>query len=375
VSDPARLLEILTAEGAVPADWAGAVAAVRRELFLPDTIEAGGTVISRSIDPEAWYSAVYDDLPLITQLNDGQDTQEATEGAYQLPTSSSSMPSVMLEMVDLLDVRGGHRALELGTATGYNAAWLAHRLGSDRVTSVDIDPELVEQAAKNLRSAGFTPEVVRGLGERGRPTGAPFDRVMATYTVPEIPYAWVEQAPAGRIVAPWGGSFFSHSFAVLDVADGEAHGRFTGYPAFMRTRHGRPHRGYLSDFLHHQDEAAESRTDLSPLAVDSDPDALFFIGLDLPDAWYLRVDADDDGGAATLWILADDRRSWAAADYVPGADVHLVTQYGPRALWDDVERAYRQWEKRGRPERDRAGLSVTRGGQRVWLDTRENVVA
>ncbi|RDG35679.1 methyltransferase domain-containing protein [Streptomyces corynorhini] len=345
---------------------------VPRELFLPDLIEAEGRLISRGESPDAWLAAVYDDLPLITQVNDGRSLPE---GAYQLPTASSSMPTVMLEMLDLLAVQKGQRVLELGAATGYNAAWLAHGVGSSgAVTTLDIDPVLVEQAAKNLTAAGLAARVVCGLGEAGLPEAAPYDRVIATYTVPAIPYAWIEQAPAGRIVAPWGGSFFSHSFAVLDVADGEAHGGFTGYPAFMRSRHGRPDRGYLVDFLHHRDKAVTSRTVLSPLAFDGDGDALFFIGLDLPDAWYLRADADDDSGEATFSIFADDRTSWAAADYVPDADDYVITQYGPRSLWDEAERSYRTWERRGRPERDRAGLSVTPDGQNVWLDAPENVV-
>ncbi|MFE4829923.1 methyltransferase domain-containing protein [Streptomyces sp. NPDC056672] len=372
LSSAARLLETLAAKGPIPAGWATAVAQVPRELFLPDAVEADGTVISRSEQPEEWLAAVYDDLPLITQVNDGA---EVAPGAYQMPTASSSMPTVMLEMLGLLDVREGHRVLELGAATGYNAAWLSHRLGSDHVTTIDIDPALAEGAGKHLSAAGYHPRVVCGRGERGWPQGAPYDRVIATYTVPDIPYAWIEQAPAGRIVAPWGGSFFSHSFAVLDVADGEAHGRFSGYPAFMRSRTGRPYRGYLDDFLHHRDAATGSRTDLSPLAIVSDADALFFIGLDLPDAWYLHVPATDGSGEATLWILADDRRSWAAADYAPGTDEYEITQYGPRSLWDEAEHSYRRWTERGLPARDRAGLSITRASQSVWLDRPGNVYA
>ncbi|MGW6605412.1 methyltransferase domain-containing protein [Streptomyces sp. NPDC055036] len=372
MSSPSRLLEILTAEGSVTPGWADTVLRVPRELFLPDLIEADGQLIARSQNPEGWLAAVYDDLPLITQVNDGQALPD--DDAYQLPTASSSMPTVMLEMLGLLDVHEGDHVLELGAATGYNAGWLAHRLGSENVTTMDIDPVLVEQAAKNLNAAGFAPRVVCGVGEDGWAEGAPYDRIIATYTVAEIPYAWVEQAPAGRIVAPWGGSFFSHSFAVLDTTDGEASGRFSGYPAFMRTRRGRPHRGYLSDFLHHRDEAAQSRTGLSPVCFDADGDALFFMSLDLADAWHLRVEADDDSGEATLWILADDRTSWAAADYVPDANDYVVTQYGPRSLWDEAERSYWQWEARGRPERDRAGLTVTPAGQAVWLDTPANVI-
>ncbi|MFJ2178757.1 methyltransferase domain-containing protein [Streptomyces sp. NPDC087851] len=282
-------------------------------------------------------------------------------------------------MLELLGVREGQRVLELGAATGYNAAWLAHRLGSDQVTSVDIDPVLAEQAARNLDAAGFHPHVFCGPGEYGWPDNAPYDRVIATYTVPEVPYAWVEQAPTGRIITPWGGSFFPYSFAVLEVTDGEAHGRFTGYPAFMRTRHNRPHRGHLADFLHHREEAAESRTDLSPLTFDGDPDALFFIGLDLPDAWYVRVDADDDSGEATFWILADDRSSWAAADHVPGG--RRVRGHAVRAalpvgrggtLLPALGRARPPEARPGRPERHaqrRTGVAARHviGVGRGWV--------
>ncbi|MEC4020645.1 AAA family ATPase [Streptomyces sp. H27-D2] len=150
---------------------------------------------------------------------------------------------------------------------------------------------------------------------------------------------------------------------------------FHGYPAFMRTRSSRPARGYLRDFLHHQGEEPQARSGLSPLAVAGDADALFYVGLDVLDAWHLLVQAPDDSGESTLWLLADDQKSWAAADYVPGDGEYVISQYGPRRLWDEAERSYRLWAQRGRPERDRAGLSVTHVGQRVWLDTLENVIA
>ncbi|MCB5907394.1 methyltransferase domain-containing protein [Streptomyces pinistramenti] len=371
MSSPARLLKILGDKGSIPPGWADTVGSVPRELFLPDAIEVRGRTVVRSERPGEWLAAVYDDVPVITQVNDGQ---EYPEGAFRLPTSSSSMPTIMLEMLGLLQAESGHRVLELGTGTGWNAAWLAHRIGSGAVTSVDVDPALVAAARANCRAAGLSPRIVCGRGEQGRPDGAPYDRLIATYTTP-IPYAWVEQVPAGRIVAPWGGSFFSHSFAVLDTADGRAHGRFCGYPAFMGTRTGRPARGYLSDFLHHRGEERETRSPLSPLNIAGDAEALFFVGLDLPDAWYLLAEADDNSGESTLWILGDDRSSWACADYEPGAQEFVIGQYGPRNLWDEAERSYRKWERRGRPERDRAGISVTREGEQVWLDTPENVIA
>lgn len=369
VSSPASLLEALREKGVALGRWEDAVVSVRRELFLPDEIEAGDELVSRTTSPARWLEVAYSDVSVTTQVNDGRPTGP---DEYRLPTSSSSQPSVMLEMLSLLDVRPTDHVLELGAGTGLNAAWLAHRVGSHRVVSVEFDPVLAEQAAKNTQAAGLSPLIVQGDGEHGWSAGAPYQRVIATYAVAAIPYAWVAQAaPQGRIVAPWGGSFFPYSFAVLDVRDGRADGRFTGYPAFMRSRNPRPARGSLGDFLHHREAADATTTGLSPLRIAEDPDALFYIGLALPDAWHLPVPADDDSGELTLWILADDQASWASADYAPGSASYAVVQYGPRRLWDEAEAAYRAWEALGRPSRDRAGLSVTADGQRVWLDTPE----
>ncbi|WP_073224282.1 methyltransferase domain-containing protein [Streptomyces sp. NBRC 110465] len=364
MASPAGLLGLLRAQGARLGPWEEAVGAIRRELFLPDDIEVGDEVISRTISPQRWLEAAYSDVSITTQVNDGRPT--GTD-EYRLPTSSSSQPSVMLEALDLLDVQPTDRVLELGAGTGLNAAWLAYRLGSDRVVSVEVDPALAERAAKNNAAAGLSPRVVAGDGDRGWPEGAPYQRVISTYAVDEIPHAWVDQAPQGRIVSPWGGSFFPYSFAVLDVHEGSAEGRFTGYPAFMRSRIRRPKRGYLNDFLHHRQHAEHATTSLSPLTVAQDADALFYIGLALPDAWHLPVAADDDSGEMTLWILADDQRSWASADYTPDAHQYAVVQYGPRRLWDEAEAAHGAWEALGRPTRARAGISITER-QWLWID-------
>jgi protein-L-isoaspartate O-methyltransferase len=69
-------------------------------------------------------------------------------------TSSSTLPSLVLEMLEELDVAEGHRVLEIGTGSGYNAALLCQRLGSELVTSVDIDPELVDLARERLAANG-----------------------------------------------------------------------------------------------------------------------------------------------------------------------------------------------------------------------------
>ncbi|MGH3915986.1 MAG: rRNA adenine N-6-methyltransferase family protein, partial [Pseudonocardiaceae bacterium] len=90
-------------------------------------------------DVDTWLNRVYSDSTLVVQRRLAREG-----GVAALPTSSSTMPSLMIDMLEALDVREGHRVLEIGTGTGYNCALLAHRLGGDNVVSIDLDPTLVE---------------------------------------------------------------------------------------------------------------------------------------------------------------------------------------------------------------------------------------
>ncbi|MFE7568476.1 methyltransferase domain-containing protein [Streptomyces sp. NPDC057539] len=360
-----RLVKTLKSKGVLSPEWQDAVTSVDRALFIPEVIENGDF----TTDPEGWLRAVYSDAPVVTQVNDGKPTPE---GAFRLFTSSSSMPSIMLEMLSLLDVREGQRVLEIGTGTGYNAAWLSHRLGENNVTTVEVDEAVLSTAVENLKRAGFHPTTSLGNGREGHRGCAPYDRVICTCAIRDVPSAWLEQCPQGRIVTPWGSSFFSGSYATLNVVDGTAQGRFSGYPAFMWDRTQRAGAGRVAD-LYHQENGEKSTTDIPPQNVIQD-DPAFFTGLSLTDAWYRWCDAGDGSGEATLWFFADDRKSWATVDYVPDAETYEVEQYGPRALWDEVRKEFLGWHDLGKPERSRFGLTVDGDGQRVWLDAPQGVI-
>src|ERR1039458_7943550 len=115
--------------------------AVAREHFLPEALANGGL------------KAVYRDDAIVTKRN-----------SHGLPLSSSSQPSLMAKMLELLDVRPGDRLLEVGAGTGYNAALLAHLSGpSGRVTSIDIDPDLARRARRSLRDAGTHGQIEFGV--------------------------------------------------------------------------------------------------------------------------------------------------------------------------------------------------------------------
>ncbi|MFF0097729.1 methyltransferase, FxLD system [Micromonospora sp. NPDC005257] len=119
--------------------------------------------------------------------------------------SAASQPRIVAMMLEQLDVRPGHRVMEAGAGTGYNAALLAVLASDDgRVVTIDVDEDLVDGARKHLAAAGVTTaDVVLGDGALGYPDGAPYDRIIATVGAYETPTAWLEQlAPDGRLVVP-----------------------------------------------------------------------------------------------------------------------------------------------------------------------------
>jgi protein-L-isoaspartate(D-aspartate) O-methyltransferase len=120
------------------------------------------------------------------------------------PVSSVSAPWLVALMLELLAPRPGDRVLEIGSG-GYNAALLRHLVGpAGSVTSQDIDPDVIDRAARCLKEAGCADvHLVTGDGLRGVPDGAPYDRIVVTVQATEIAPAWLEQlADDGRMVVP-----------------------------------------------------------------------------------------------------------------------------------------------------------------------------
>ncbi|MFC4120796.1 methyltransferase domain-containing protein [Nonomuraea zeae] len=157
---------------------AEALLAVPRHLFLP------------GVDPEN----AYRDEPIVTKRDE--------EGR---PISSSSQPAIMASMLDQLGVEPGHRVLEIGAGTGYNAALLARLAGpGGHVVSVDLDEDIVVEARRHLSAAGLPGvEVVCADGVEGFPGRAPYDRLIATVGVWDLAPAWLAQlGPGGRLVVP-----------------------------------------------------------------------------------------------------------------------------------------------------------------------------
>ena len=94
----------------------------------------------------------------------------------------------MAIMVEQLELRVGHSVLEIGAGTGYNAAILRELVGpTGRVVSVEIQPDVAEEARRNLERAGYGDvSVLTGDGGFGHPEGAPYDRIILTASAADI---------------------------------------------------------------------------------------------------------------------------------------------------------------------------------------------
>jgi protein-L-isoaspartate(D-aspartate) O-methyltransferase len=313
------------------------------------------------------------DNAIITQRDDGA-TDVAGDG---VPTSSCSAPATVVEFLEALQPEDRNRVLEVGTGTGWTAALLAHRVGAGNVVSVEVDPGVSGQAAKNLAGAGLTPRLIVGDGTLGFPEEAPFDRVHVAVGVAEIPFAWVEQTrPGGVIVAPYLPGYGFGWLARLHVlGDGTAVGRFPGIAGYIMLRGQRPARGPAGEFVH--GDFTESTTRLDPRRVAEDHAADLAVSAMVPGIQRrIYYGEGDEADECTVWILERDTRagSWASVDYIPGDAEFVVQQHGERRLWDEVEAAYLRWLSWGRPGLDRFGLTVSQEGRRVWLDSPERAV-
>jgi protein-L-isoaspartate O-methyltransferase len=345
----------LGASGRLPPAWDPVFRAVDRAEFLPDRVwveedNTGYQPLDRATEPRRWWRAAYSDQVIVTQFDDG-DTLWPTVG--RRPSCSASMLSAVLGMLDVWDAQPGHRVLEIGTGTGYNTALLAHYLGDEQVSTVEIDPALGEQARANLAAAGYQPSVVCGDGGAGHPSGAPFDRVLATETVRlgELPYAWVAQtAPGGRIVVPVRTEITSGPVVAFTVQpDGAASGRAVPLSVgFMELRAQRSPLGDLRGLRWDDPDADTHTTDLAPWTVFNGLDQRWVVGRRLRGCrwWHWPPTSERPH---VLWLLDPTSRSWASAAYSTDPGPFTVRQHGPRRLWTEAEAAYHWWQHAGQP--------------------------
>ena len=173
------MVEDIVAEAAEAADWLG------EKTLDPRVLEALERVPRHAFVPMMEAPAAYRNRPLPI-------------GHRQ----TISQPFIVAVMSDQAAVKPGSKVLEVGTGSGYQAAVLAE-LGAE-VFTIEVVPELAEQAAADLAAAGYGRVRCRqGDGAAGWPEEAPFDAILVTAAAETTPEALIEQlAPGGCLIIP-----------------------------------------------------------------------------------------------------------------------------------------------------------------------------
>lgn len=127
-------------------------------------------------------------------------------------------PKLEARLLQELQLKPTDRVLEIGTGSGYFTALLARFAAV--VTSVEIHPDLKAQAEARLAAQGIKNiRLMVGNGAEGWPTGAPYDVIVVTASLPMVPEALKKQlAPGGRLLAMVGDAPVMSALRVVRVA-------------------------------------------------------------------------------------------------------------------------------------------------------------
>nr|NQU92985.1 protein-L-isoaspartate(D-aspartate) O-methyltransferase [Bacteroidota bacterium] len=161
------------------------------------------------------------------------------EFAYQdkaFPIGSGqtiSQPYTVAFQTELLEVEKNHKVLEVGTGSGYQACVLL-QLGAN-VFTVERQYNLYKKVKKFFEQHNYRIKVFYKDGYQGLPSFAPFDRILITAAIPEIPEALIQQLKVGGVlVAPLGESGYQTMIRLRKTGEGEfiteRHGGFVFVP-------------------------------------------------------------------------------------------------------------------------------------------------
>ncbi|MEF8714192.1 MAG: protein-L-isoaspartate O-methyltransferase [Accumulibacter sp.] len=164
----------------------GLLAAVKREVFVPETLT----------------SLAFADLEL-----------PIGHGQTMLP------PKIEARILQEVGLRNTDIVLEVGTGSGHMAALLASK--AEYVHSVEIDPILAETARRNLRHAGVANvNVETGDASQGWSGHAPYDVIVISGSLPELPDVFLQQLKlGGRLAAFIGEAPVMEARLIIRTAD------------------------------------------------------------------------------------------------------------------------------------------------------------
>lgn len=324
-------------------------------LVTPDQIEQA----------EQWLARIYTDDALITLMSERNQ-----------PTSSSSAPCAMADMLESLDLHPGMRVLEIGTGTGYNAAILAYLTGDPHlVFTVDLYPALTEKARERLdRVVGPGVTVHTGNGLNGYTQAAPYDRIIAAASWYRVPLPWLDQLrPDGIIVMNLRGRLGWCGFLrVVKIGPRRAaRGIFTGGSEFMVLQEQEaPYASFVSLITRYTSRPVTERFPVTRQDFDlqqlSHNPFLLVLQLAFPHLYQGWIKAETDIAPAMCLI---DTTSETLLKFCPTAEAAAWTLEirGDRHVWEGITQIWRQWQSLHDPPLTDFVVEIDEKGQQFML--------
>lgn len=354
-----------------------------RDGYLTDeAVERAMRTVPRHLfAPEADLEAAHDPYKAVITKHD----------EYGVATSSVSAPQIQAMMLEQASLRPGDHVLEVGSG-GYNAALIAEMVGvNGQVTTVDIDPDVTDRAARLLKDVGYDRvRVVTADADHGLSEHAPYDRILVTVGAWDVPPGWVDDlADEGRLVVPLRMRNLTRSL-VLTLQDDHLVGEDPRICGFVPMQGDGGHqetqillRGNTSAALRFDDEVpvaphaldgvlltkrAEVWTGVTLAPQELISGLQMYLATTLPGYCTLAVDPEQDPGPIQVtnprFTMAAVDTSTAGADFaylitrkVNGRFEYGVHAFGPKAprFAEAVAECIREW---GQDHRDSPGPRI-----------------
>ncbi|MFF4934985.1 methyltransferase domain-containing protein [Streptomyces griseofuscus] len=321
--------------------WRTPVARVARHELIPRwwVVDESGrwTLRDGPSDLSAWAEAAYSDRSLTTRVGT-LHADDAAPGDHPegQPTSSATLPSLVVRMLRHTRIGNGLSLLDLGTGAGGLTAYACHRIGDEHVSSLDVDPYLVSAARARLAAMGHHPHMITADATKEVP--GTYDRIVCTVALPPGPGL---RAVVGALKQ--GGRIATTLARTSLIVTGwkEENGDVIGQverdtAGFMLTRSSADYPPTLTELFALAAQADGETTSTGRYPV-----------VDVANAWELRsmLEVTTPGvevgyeamGRTRIAYLVHPDGSWARAS-AEWTDPPQVHQSGPQRLWNALER-------------------------------------
>lgn len=324
--------------------WRPLVANTPRHHFVPHWWERSNDAWTlRTFDDGDWFRAVYRDASLVTRVGP-HHADRAKPGDHPVgrPTSSATLPSLVVEMLRRAYLDDADALLYVGTGTGYGTALAVRRLSPEQVVSLDVDPHLVETARERLDALNLYPRIETADATGALPVATEsMDRIVSMVSVRTVPPSWLTAlCYGGRLVTTIAGT------SLIIVAEKENDGGATGRvlwdrAGFMPVRHGPDYPPGPAKLLAVAREQDGEETTTGPYPVVQVTEAWDLDSMLSVTAPGIVHEYRERNGHRTA-IMAHPDGSWARAT-AEGTDRPTVHQGGPRRLWDILDGIRHDW--------------------------------